>query len=512
MGKKRKRTEVGERKKHGGKHAGRADAPENRIDGGGKAEKLFNVHVFHNPKVQKTVALALAGCGREDEAVAIRQGWGIEMVGLPWPEAEEIRRAVEAAGGGVLVEETAEDELSWEDEDVFDEEAPDGDSDDGAEIDDVSDAGDETDAEAKVSVEDEGEGAFRVVMTSEGQDPEAVAEAMAEATGMDGEEALEMVLSGGFELDNLSLAEAGRIQDALEAAGADAYVDEGNGDRDSESWEGKTPDGRRISIWHARQGRLAPGESAGDEIRLWVPGGQLMLEFVWCPPGSFTMGSPSGEEGRGDDERQRRVTLSRGFWMGKTPVTVQQWKQVMPRLPWPYHEKREDTAWLAAFRGGQYPVVGVSWDEAQAFCREAASQCGLRLPTEAEWEYACRAGSTGAYGGTGRADEMGWHAANSLGHAHPVGQKAPNAWGLYDMHGNVWEWCTDRYGERPGVAAIDPAGPRTGEFYVRRGGSWGSRAGDCRSAYRGADERSDGDCYGGLRVCCWAGDEEEGEE
>ena len=126
------------------------------------------------------------------------------------------------------------------------------------------------------------------------------------------------------------------------------------------------------------------------------------------------------------------------------------------------------------------PWRQVSWDDCQAFCRKLGA--GFRLPTEAEWEYACRAGTKGPY--AGNLDDLAWYGENSGKTTHPVGQKKPNAWGLYDMHGNVWEWCSDWYGDYPAGAVTDPTGPGTGSLRVIRGGSWHDDAGHCRSAHR----------------------------
>jgi formylglycine-generating enzyme required for sulfatase activity len=142
-----------------------------------------------------------------------------------------------------------------------------------------------------------------------------------------------------------------------------------------------------------------------------------------------------------------------------------------------------------------YPVENVSWDDTREFCRKlTARELALgrlpagyeySLPTEAQWEYACRAGTSGTYGGTGRLDSMGWHDDNSAGSTHPVGQMQANAWGLYDMHGNVWEWCNDWYGADPSGAVTDPAGPDVAARRVYRGGGWRNSASFCRSAIRG---------------------------
>ena len=243
------------------------------------------------------------------------------------------------------------------------------------------------------------------------------------------------------------------------------------------------PGGTRVS---------STDHQAGDVKTLVLPGGAKM-EMVWCPPGEFMMGSPVTEEGRYDNEMQHLVRLTKGFWLGKYPVTQAQWQSVMGNNP-------------SHFKGEVRPVENVSWDDFQEFLKSvnASLKYGVRLPTEAEWEYACRARTTGSYGGTGRLDEMGWHAGNSGMTTHPVGQKRPNAWGLFDMHGNVWEWCNDRYGNYPLGTVSDPTGPASGGTRVLRGGSWYNGARDCRSAYR---RRNDSDIRSynyGFRLCCSA--------
>ena len=202
----------------------------------------------------------------------------------------------------------------------------------------------------------------------------------------------------------------------------------------------------------------------------------LGMEFVWIPAGRFLMGSPKGEEGRDGDEVQHEVRISRGYWLGKYEVTQGEWEAVMGGNP-------------SYFRscGSRCPVERVSWDDIQEFMRklnERESRSGnkYRLPSEAEWEYAARAGTAGLrYGELG---EIAWYGGNSGDRTHPVGQKRANGWGLHDMLGNVWEWTADRYGGYPSGLVTDPRGPSTGSFRVGRGGGWGDGARIVRSAYR----------------------------
>ena len=204
----------------------------------------------------------------------------------------------------------------------------------------------------------------------------------------------------------------------------------------------------------------------------------LGMELVLIPAGTFRIGSKQGD----DDERPvHEVRLTQPFYLGVTEVTNAQWKAVMGEVP--SHWQDDDR-----------PVERVSWNDAVAFCRklsalpaERAAGREYRLPTEAEWEYACRAGSKTAYSfgdDEWSLGEHGWFDGNSDGQTHPVARKKPNAWGLHDMHGNVWEWCSDWYGEYPAGATTDPAGPAGGSSRVFRGGCWLSTAGGCRSACR----------------------------
>jgi formylglycine-generating enzyme required for sulfatase activity len=241
------------------------------------------------------------------------------------------------------------------------------------------------------------------------------------------------------------------------------------------------------------------GTKAGEEKTI------AGVRLCWCPPGKFTMGSPPDEPERRPDEAQVEVTLTRGFWAGKYEITQGDWKRVVGRLPGP------STAELPA--GDDYPVGNVNFAEAEAFCRkltETARKAGdlpegweFRLPTEAQWEYACRAGTTTA---TSFGDKLSSKQANFkgkpyngaepgplLGKAARVGSYPPNAWGLHDMHGNSFEWCRDWYHARlPG--GVDPdlhdarstaQRNRTGDASrVRRGGAWTDDGWPCRSASR----------------------------
>ena len=237
----------------------------------------------------------------------------------------------------------------------------------------------------------------------------------------------------------------------------------------------------------------------GDVKTVLLPG-NIPLEMVYVAPGSFDMGSPIEETGRCDDELLHRVNLTRGFWLGKYPVTQRQWECVMG-----YN--------LSYFKGFDNPVEMVSWNDCQKFIakcnQELQKEFGgeVRLPTEAEWEYACRAGSRGAYGGTGKLDDMGWYDNTFFGFGlktKEVGLKTSNAWGFYDMHGNVWEWCQDWYGAYSTGEVTNPIGPVLGDNRVLRGGSWRSINNSCRSASRTITKPCFRDFNFGFRLACSA--------
>ena len=266
--------------------------------------------------------------------------------------------------------------------------------------------------------------------------------------------------------------------------------------------------GARVARPSGNSGAL----KAGDVKTITLPGGAEM-RMRWCPAGTFMMGSPMSEAGRYANERQHRVTLTRGFWLGETPVTQDQWQGVTGGNPSTFNGvgTREEGIlfWKRSLKmnydSRAHPVENVSWEDCQEFIQKVNAQLGgaARLPTEAEWEYACRAGGTGAIGGNGNLNSMGWYKENSGSRTHAVGQMQPNAWGLLDMHGNVYEWCADWYGDYAGDAT-DPTGPTSGLNRVLRGGSWGSYAWDCRTARRHSYNPSTRFYYYGFRLCCSA--------
>lgn len=222
----------------------------------------------------------------------------------------------------------------------------------------------------------------------------------------------------------------------------------------------------------------------------------VRMDMIWIAPGMFMMGSPSSELGRFDNETQHEVILKKGYWLGKYEVTQEQYKTIMGNNP-------------SKFAGNNLPVEQVSWDDAMEFCKKLTEVekeagrlpegCVYTLPTEAQWEYACRAGTTRAFNNEKNIptedqmmiescpnlDEVGWYKYNSNKTTHPAGQKQPNAWGLYDMHGNVSEWCLDVYWSTyPSTPVTDPTGADSGSYMVVRGGLWAGSASGCRSASR----------------------------
>ena len=243
------------------------------------------------------------------------------------------------------------------------------------------------------------------------------------------------------------------------------------------------------------------GTKAGQQIADNV----LLTPLVWVPPGKFLMGSPPTEPGHRANEGPVEVTLTAGFWLGKYEVTQSEWENMMHTTPW---RGKKDV-----LEGDNYPASFISWDDAMKFCErltryergEGRLPAGgsTPCPPRAQWEYACRAGTTTAFSFRDDAalfGDYGWYDGNTVRRsepfAHAIGQKQPNAWGLCDMHGNVYEWCRDRgdsvIGRLPG--GTDPQGSATGSRRADRGGGWEDPASKARSASRDfspPDERND---------------------
>lgn len=252
-------------------------------------------------------------------------------------------------------------------------------------------------------------------------------------------------------------------------------------------------------------GKIAGGVQAGDRITLRL--GEMEIAFRWCPPGTFLMGSPKSEPERDDDEDQVEVELTTGYWMAETTVTQMMYQLVMKSDPW--NPNRNFLNWIAGDKrvdhvkvGGQFPATYINWSGAVSFCdvlttrwRNSGvlpSHWRVILPTEAEWEYACRAGTTTAYSFGNDPSQLNQYAWTGLynsqeAHSHEVGKKLPNPWGLLDMHGNIQEWCKDNYqfGTKL-MGGRDPQGPTTASEHRRcyRGGSWALGTKHSRSANR----------------------------
>jgi formylglycine-generating enzyme required for sulfatase activity len=271
-----------------------------------------------------------------------------------------------------------------------------------------------------------------------------------------------------------------------------------------------TPTAAGTSNFTIKAANAAGSDTKQLSITIAAP--PALIEMVQIPDGTFQMGSPGGEPGRYNDETQHSVTLT-GFRMGKYPVTQAQYEEVMGENP-SYFTTPASTETSTVNR----PVEAVTWYDAVEFCNKLSEKEGLtpvytitgrtpetgypiedatvtanwsrngyRLPTEAQWEYACRAGTTTAYNtGATISDDTGWYSSNSGARTHSVGEKPANEWGLYDMHGNVYEWCWDWYSSTyySSSPAQNPTGPVSGINRVERGGSWTSDSQSLRSAYR----------------------------
>ena len=315
-------------------------------------------------------------------------------------------------------------------------------------------------------------------------------------------------------------------------------TDLAKGHRDAERWRECLAEADKVLDWEPEnadalalknKAESSLGPRVGDVKKIVLPGGETM-DLIWCPPGCFQMGSATSDNPRGDDEAQHKVKLTRGFWIGKFEVTQRQWESVMGGNP-------------SKFKSSNRPVEQVSWEDCQMFIRKvnAAGEVTVSLPTEAQWEYACRAGATtslpngktlfivGKNNGPDL-DEISWYGGNacvgyelaegfdcagwqevqhsgSKGGTHPSGQKKPNDWGIYDMIGNVCEWCGDWYDKDyyTRSPSEDPKGPTSGTRRISRGGSWYGYAQDCRSAFRNRHLPNYRSFSVGFRIVCFAG-------
>jgi formylglycine-generating enzyme required for sulfatase activity len=245
-------------------------------------------------------------------------------------------------------------------------------------------------------------------------------------------------------------------------------------------------------------GQWTSAQKAGDLKTILLPG-NVPMEFVYIPAGTFFMGSPEQEHGRQNDESPRReISITKGFYMGKFEVTQEQWLIVMKRNPSVFSDKN-------SFKS--HPVDWVSWNDCNEFIQHLNGM-GLgtfRMPTEAEWEYACRAGTkTRYYWGNDPNNEkvyqFCWAFSRAEGRSHPVGLKKPNPWGLYDMSGNVWEWCSDWRGPYNPSNTTNPKGAETGTKKIYRGGSWFNKPATLRSANRNGHEPDIPFTNAGLRI------------
>jgi formylglycine-generating enzyme required for sulfatase activity len=213
---------------------------------------------------------------------------------------------------------------------------------------------------------------------------------------------------------------------------------------------------------------VKPGKAEVIEL-----GKGVRLEMVLVPAGKFKMGSPKKEKDRSDDETQHEVTLTKPFYLGKYEVTQEQWESVMGDNP-------------SSTKGAKLPVTDVSWDDCQEFIKKlnAKTNGGYRLPTEAEWEFACRAGTSTAYSYGDSLTKSDANIDNGAGSIKAVGSYKANVFGLHDMHGNVFEYCNDWKADYPAGAVTDPKGPAKGEYRVLRGGSFDFNVSAARSSFR----------------------------
>jgi formylglycine-generating enzyme len=265
--------------------------------------------------------------------------------------------------------------------------------------------------------------------------------------------------------------------------------------------------------------KMRAGTFGGDKIELLVEhsgmlDGNMSVKFSWCPSGTFVMGSPESELLRDSDESQVSVTLTRGFWISQTEVTQRLWTNIMTSTPWHCINGVPNIPDL--------PATNVSYADARRFCKALTRKARTRnlipenwffsLPTEAQWEYACRAGSTSAYyfgDSSDKLPDFAWCYLNRLPDnpqlmARPVGSRLPNSWGIYDMLGNVDEWCVDVWNDEMLVGGKDPVSkPKrdiSGDLFIQRGGNFDCGARKCRSASRSFGAPETGSEFSGFRV------------
>ncbi len=303
-------------------------------------------------------------------------------------------------------------------------------------------------------------------------------------TGLNYADVRSLVDGLGVIKSGISAAEAEKLHLELERVGAAVSITGNDSNQDKFDFQGAAASAKSSEqnplVGHASSGRdiFNNANVAGAPLTLTVGGATFYMR--WCPKGTFLMGSPCDENDRYADETQHRVTLTKGFWMGATQITQGQWAAVMGDNP-AYNKESLS-----------FPVEMVSWDDCQKFVERLNSQAArsgetfrFALPTEAQWEYACRAGSGKPFGvaRSGWGDHF-WSSSYSDGETNAVGRSLPNSWGIFDMHGNVWEWCQDWLGEYPNGEATDPVGPRSGSARVIRGGGYDSEEKYCRSAMR----------------------------
>lgn len=233
----------------------------------------------------------------------------------------------------------------------------------------------------------------------------------------------------------------------------------------------------------------------------------LGMKMIYVEGGTFQMGATTeqGSEADSDESPVHSVTVG-SFYMAECEVTQAQWQKIMGKTIYQQRDKA-NSSWSMYGVGDTYPMYYVNWEEANQFCQELSAMTGrrYRLPTEAEWEYAARGGNRKVgtkYSGGGVMDAVGWYDGNSGNATHPVKQKRANALGLYDMSGNVWEWCSDWYGDYSSSSQNNPTGPSSGQYRVLRGGGWCSIARGCRVSRRSSRSPSNRFNDYGFRVVC----------